>query len=287
MDNNQQTKDFLKKIKSMENVDLMLAYKNRSDYVPEFVELLVEEINIRGYPATEIDAMSLENTDAIKSKKSDYFAANQTITKTLKIIGIVLLSILFLVLLFFSIVDFSLNPVSSESIIRFFGIGICVIIFNDGYANFTGRTSRKEFWLFCLFITLFVIFLRTIGYPNLLSSRELLIIELAILISITATMVRRLHDTGISGWWLLTALPFYIYIQYVGFIEGYYGYDAFDIGYEIGYTIIYEFVGVLGIFAFYAIILGSTGSTIWLLVRCCYKSQSGENKWGANPKEIT
>jgi len=37
------TENFLKIIKPMEGVDLMLAYKNSNDYNPEFVELLVEK----------------------------------------------------------------------------------------------------------------------------------------------------------------------------------------------------------------------------------------------------
>jgi hypothetical protein len=69
MNDNYQTDYFLRTIKSMENTDLMLAYKNRSDYAPEFMELLLEEMSIRGYDTTEIKKSFEDNDiDVIKSK---------------------------------------------------------------------------------------------------------------------------------------------------------------------------------------------------------------------------
>lgn len=80
------------------------------------------------------------------------------------------------------------------------------------YATFNGRSRRKEYWYFVLFNILISIALTVIdgltgsfnpetGY-GLLSS----IYTLAVLIPSIAVGVRRLHDTGRSGWWLLIAL---------------------------------------------------------------------------------
>jgi uncharacterized membrane protein YhaH (DUF805 family) len=79
------------------------------------------------------------------------------------------------------------------------------------YADFNGRSQRTEYWLFVLFVLVvsFVLSLidKMIGtYSDsgigLLSG----IFSLAVLLPGIAVGVRRLHDTGRSGWWLLIAL---------------------------------------------------------------------------------
>jgi len=71
------------------------------------------------------------------------------------------------------------------------------------YAVFNGRTSRKEFWMFILFniiISLGIgIVEGIIGSPAILG----ILYSLAILIPGIAVSIRRLHDTGKSGWLLL------------------------------------------------------------------------------------
>ena len=71
MNNNNLSENFLKIIKAMQDSDLLLAYKNSNDYSPEFVEMLIDEMNIRGYDATEIEKMSFENIDVTVIKNKD------------------------------------------------------------------------------------------------------------------------------------------------------------------------------------------------------------------------
>ena len=77
------------------------------------------------------------------------------------------------------------------------------------YAQFSGRSSRKEFWLFYLLITIASIVLTvidiSIGSFDAVSEFGLLsgIFTLAIIVPSLAVSVRRLHDTDRSGWWLL------------------------------------------------------------------------------------
>ena len=80
--------------------------------------------------------------------------------------------------------------------------------FIDGlekYADFAGRASRKEFWMFILFFYIFLIgFLvlgALIGFPFIV-----LIYILGLIIPHISIAVRRLHDTSRSGWWLLINL---------------------------------------------------------------------------------
>lgn len=68
------------------------------------------------------------------------------------------------------------------------------------YADFSGRAGRKEFWMFVL--------VYVIIYVILMAMNELLglVYSLALLVPAIAITTRRLHDTGMSGWWQLLGL---------------------------------------------------------------------------------
>lgn len=74
------------------------------------------------------------------------------------------------------------------------------------YVGFQGRARRTEYWMFTLFnviITIILSIVETIvGLPSLLSG----LYTLAVLLPSLAVSVRRLHDTGRSGWWILIGL---------------------------------------------------------------------------------
>jgi uncharacterized membrane protein YhaH (DUF805 family) len=80
------------------------------------------------------------------------------------------------------------------------------------YATFSGRTSRKEYWMFSLFNMIFAIAAIILDNLTGLSEGErpfgiiFILYSLAILIPGLAVTVRRLHDVGKSGWIILTAL---------------------------------------------------------------------------------
>jgi uncharacterized membrane protein YhaH (DUF805 family) len=80
------------------------------------------------------------------------------------------------------------------------------------YAEFSGRSRRKEYWFFLLFAVLisFVLAIMDVltGSMNERAGVGLLsgIFSLAILIPSLALAVRRLHDTDRSAWWLLVGL---------------------------------------------------------------------------------
>lgn len=83
------------------------------------------------------------------------------------------------------------------------------------YAQFSGRSRRKELWMFVLFNMLIVFVLEILGIvlrENALGKIILFLLviyALATLIPGLAVGIRRLHDTGRSGWWLLICLvPF-------------------------------------------------------------------------------
>ena len=96
------------------------------------------------------------------------------------------------------------------------------------YATFSGRAQRSEFWWFMLFLLIAQIVLGLIDsmiFPptevmNMASSMQdgmsfsfsyqpqpiTAIFLLAMLLPNIGVGVRRLHDTGRSGWWLLIGL---------------------------------------------------------------------------------
>jgi len=86
------------------------------------------------------------------------------------------------------------------------------IVALNKYAVFSGRARRKEYWYFALFNIVIAIVLAAIdavtGSFNKEAGVGLLggIYDLAILIPSIAVSVRRLHDTGRSGWWMFIGL---------------------------------------------------------------------------------
>ena len=74
------------------------------------------------------------------------------------------------------------------------------------YATFTGRARRKEYWYFVL--VQFIILIVAQIIDAILGTEFVFyaIVALALFIPSFAAAVRRLHDTGRSGWWSLIAL---------------------------------------------------------------------------------
>lgn len=100
-----------------------------------------------------------------------------------------------------------------NSLISYFGQAV-----TRNYANFRGRARRKEYWGFALFAVILVVFAglagftagMALGYEEteepvwtaLATSAMLLVLFIPAL----AVTVRRQHDIGLSGWFLLLSL---------------------------------------------------------------------------------
>ena len=70
------------------------------------------------------------------------------------------------------------------------------------YAGFSGRARRQEYWMFALFTAIVAVVLVVLGLA-IDSQIPYMIYMLAVLVPSLAVTVRRLHDTGRSGWWIL------------------------------------------------------------------------------------
>jgi uncharacterized membrane protein YhaH (DUF805 family) len=73
------------------------------------------------------------------------------------------------------------------------------------YAVFSGRARRKEYWMYTLFVGIVYLVLMVLSLATKSSLFTILVVIfwLAVVIPSLAVGVRRLHDTGRSGWWLL------------------------------------------------------------------------------------
>ncbi|PXA83441.1 DUF805 domain-containing protein [Nostoc sp. 3335mG] len=157
------------------------------------------------------------------------------------------------------------------------------------YAQFSGRSTRREFWMWILFYIICVIVLSiidgalglgganrfgggalnapgTTGYGYGASTRGGLltwIFGLAVLVPNIAVAVRRLHDTNRSGWWILMPMVPYL-IGAICFFAGLYGMGGMTI------------IGSLLMFAGFV-------CAIVLLVWYCMRGTAGPNRFGPDP----
>ena len=92
------------------------------------------------------------------------------------------------------------------------------------YADFSGRSQRKEYWMFSLFMALVIFALiiiaavfgalgntRTGSGPTMLFIIPTVLFVLVSLVPSIAVTVRRLHDQDKSGWFYLIS-----FVPYVG-----------------------------------------------------------------------
>jgi uncharacterized membrane protein YhaH (DUF805 family) len=86
------------------------------------------------------------------------------------------------------------------------------------YATFSGRSRRKEYWMFVLVNTIVVVALTVIeavargdaGENG--SSVVAALYNLAVFLPGVAAGVRRMHDTNHRGWWLLVPIVNLVFV---------------------------------------------------------------------------
>lgn len=142
------------------------------------------------------------------------------------------------------------------------------------YADFRGRSRRREYWLFALFLLLvYLVMALTIGAAavGILSGgagasgfsgashiMALLfgLFLLAILIPALAVGVRRLHDIDRTGWWIVAPTVLSVLSILLG---------------GTGLAVIFSLLSVV--------------ASITLLVFACLEGTRGPNRFGPDPKD--
>ena len=158
------------------------------------------------------------------------------------------------------------------------GFGEAIKVCFSKYFTFSGRARRSEYWWFYLFTILLAIVAGIFDGILGLGTEDLGVLGgIATLVTIVPTLsaqVRRLHDTGRSGWWVgaafIAAIIFVILIIGIAGVSGLGGTsDAFS--------------GAMGIF-FLIFIFAFLIYGIAMLVFMCQDSHPGDNKYGSSPK---
>jgi uncharacterized membrane protein YhaH (DUF805 family) len=158
------------------------------------------------------------------------------------------------------------------------------------YAQFSGRSRRKEYWMYVLFQVIVIVVLSIVDSILGLGGRSVAgpgatpggfsygagvqggllanLFSLATLIPSIAVGVRRLHDTNRSGWWLL--LPAAPYLLGFGLMFG---------GAASGNFLLSGLGGILLLAGFICAIV--------VLVWYCTAGTVGPNDYGDDPKADT
>ncbi|MCQ2416310.1 MAG: DUF805 domain-containing protein [Oscillospiraceae bacterium] len=75
------------------------------------------------------------------------------------------------------------------------------------FSDFKGRASRSDYWWAYLAVFLAsMVFCFVFGLLGVVGKILLFLYELVLIVPSLSLCVRRLHDTGKSGWWLLLSI---------------------------------------------------------------------------------
>jgi uncharacterized membrane protein YhaH (DUF805 family) len=136
------------------------------------------------------------------------------------------------------------------------------------YAEFTGRSRRKEYWMFVLlcvavFVVLYLIE-GILGLRGMIGQYGPLTIlfELAVLVPSLAVGIRRLHDTNRSGWWLMI------------------GYGPLLV------SMVLPFLGLAGLGLAMIVLVIALIGFVALLVFMVMEGTRGPNQYGPDPKGV-
>lgn len=88
------------------------------------------------------------------------------------------------------------------------------------YATFSGRARRKEYWMFFLFYVLFAfalgILFGIMGANETAAGMANMAYVLGLFIPSISVGVRRMHDIGRNGWWLIVPIVGLIFCFFEG-----------------------------------------------------------------------
>lgn len=149
-------------------------------------------------------------------------------------------------------------------------IGAAISLFFNRIFSIQGRSRRSEFWwaMLMVFIINTFLIIPTFGIVTIL------------LWFITIPLkIRRLHDSGRSGWWLVAPAIVTVVVSIVFLIQ------LIAIGGNNENAMLMAFLG-LGVPTLILLILFELVFPLIMLIFFCMDSQMGDNKYGPSPKYI-
>ena len=169
------------------------------------------------------------------------------------------------------------------------------------YFDFKGRARRSEYWWYCLFSVVACLIWALFGTLLLalpvgmavqhVSGNEtaglttmiiiLCIPLLFLVLPSISVQVRRLHDTGRSGWWMVASIILDIVAAALPFTL--FGSDAIDFDFMEEFSRSFELSTAAGV-ADVVLTIATNAMSIILIVFSIFDSHKTENKYGPSPK---
>ncbi len=169
------------------------------------------------------------------------------------------------------------------------------------YFDFKGRARRSEYWWYCLFSVVACLIWALFGTLLLalpvgmavqhVSGNEtaglttmiiiLCIPLLFLVLPSISVQVRRLHDTGRSGWWMVASIILEIVAAALPFTL--FGSDAIDFDFMEEFSRSFELSTAAGV-ADVVLTIATNAMSIILIVFSIFDSHKTENKYGPSPK---
>ncbi|HEX6741468.1 MAG TPA: DUF805 domain-containing protein [Sphingomicrobium sp.] len=135
------------------------------------------------------------------------------------------------------------------------------------YASFRGRAPRAEYWWFCLLAAVGWFILTQVGRAAGAGDALAFAFDLAMVLPWLGVTVRRLHDAGRSGRWLLLFVVAWVIITLIGYALGSMDEPSESVAVTAGITIF-----LIMIFAVFS-----------LLALMVLPGSSGTNRFGPDP----
>ena len=147
---------------------------------------------------------------------------------------------------------------------------------------FSGRSTRKEFWLTVLGLMAVEIVVMVIAGIlggiglGFIAFPIVALIMIAVMVASVANIFRRIHDLGLSGFWMIYLSSFGLPCMYVAYVM-----NADESANQVISRI--KDVGTPWLGWILAFIFWPLGSIFGLLIVLLSPGQNSDNKYGANP----
>lgn len=143
--------------------------------------------------------------------------------------------------------------------------------------DFKGRARRSELWWFwLLYAVVSIVVNMSLSGTHIVSS----IVSLLLLLSVCSVTVRRLHDNGHGGWWVVASIIiniFYnIYMSATGYLDAL---STINPDPDLAIKVMSDPIVITSILLLCVL-------NICILVFCLMDSKPEENKYGPSPKYI-
>ena len=154
------------------------------------------------------------------------------------------------------------------------------------YAGFSGRATRAEYWWWTLATTVCILILGALAFllPDAALTMSLVesLFILAIFLPTWAVTMRRLHDIGKSGWWILAWI-------FIGSVSGIIMLVGAVLAFGLAFLGDLLGDGGLAAIGYVVLIIGLVpyaGTLLWMIAWLARQGDAGSNRHGPDPRAM-